>query len=240
MKKQYLQDTLEKYHLGGLVERVKIEIKNKTLTTNFISIQKNLVGFLESPNIDLPDCEFGIYDTSQLLKLIGITDNFITLDIETKNKITNKILIKDNEFNLEYILADVKLTPSVPIIDEPTYNLISDIDEEFLLKFLKAKKAISSENFSLTQTKDINGAPVLSFTLGDSNYSNKINFDIKLKTSSIPGPLILFPIKEFAEILIANKGFEIGLLSVSEDGLLKIEFSHKENVKSTYLLVGKE
>ena len=54
MKKQYLQDTLEKYHLGGLVERVKIEIKNKTLTTNFISIQKNLVGFLESPNIDLP------------------------------------------------------------------------------------------------------------------------------------------------------------------------------------------
>lgn len=174
------------------------------------------------------------------MNLIGITDNFITLDIETKNKITNKILIKDNEFNLEYILADVKLTPSVPIIDEPTYNLISDIDEEFLLKFLKAKKAISSENFSLTQTKDINGAPVLSFTLGDSNYSNKINFDIKLKTSSIPGPLISFPIKEFAEILIANKGFEMGLLSVSEDGLLKIEFSHKENVKSTYLLVGKE
>ena len=42
MKKLYLEDVIEKYHLGGLVERVKIEIKDKTFTTKFISNQKKL------------------------------------------------------------------------------------------------------------------------------------------------------------------------------------------------------
>jgi hypothetical protein len=116
MKKPFLEDVIEKYHLGGLVERVKINIVDKTLTTKFISAQKNLVGSLEAPNIELPDCEFGIYDTSQLLKLIGITNHFLVLDVEMNKGIANKLLIADNEFNLEYALADTMLTPSVPAI----------------------------------------------------------------------------------------------------------------------------
>ena len=55
MKKPYLQDVIEKYYLGGLVERIKIQITDKTLTTKFISAQKNLVGVLEAPGITLPD-----------------------------------------------------------------------------------------------------------------------------------------------------------------------------------------
>ena len=42
---------------------------------------------------------------------------------------------------------------------------------------------------------------------------------------------------EFGEILSANKQFTSGELSVSEDGLLKIEFTNEEGVKVTYLLV---
>jgi len=49
-----------------------------------------------------------------------------------------------------------------------------------------------------------------------------------------------FPIGEFGEILAANKEPKTGILSVSEDGLLKIEFTNEEGVKATYLLVGKE
>ena len=74
MKKLYLEDVIEKYYLNGLVERVKIEITDKTLTTKFISSAKNIVGTLKAPNIELVDCEFGVYDTTQLLKLVGITD----------------------------------------------------------------------------------------------------------------------------------------------------------------------
>ncbi len=36
MKKLFLEDVIEKYYLGGLVERVKIQVTDKTLTTKFI------------------------------------------------------------------------------------------------------------------------------------------------------------------------------------------------------------
>jgi hypothetical protein len=241
MKKPYLEDVIEKYYLGGLVERVKIQITDKTLTTKFISTQKNLVGVLEAPGITLPDCEFGIYDTSQLLKLIGITDHFLTLDVEVNKGIVNKLLIADNEYNLEYALADTMLTPSVPSIDEPTYQMVADVTTEFITKFLKAKKALGTDVFIIEQGYDTDDKPAMKFTLGGvDKHTNKVNFTLQTSLSAIPGVQIKFPIAEFGEILAANKEIATGILSVSEDGLLKIEFTNEEGVKATYLLVGRE
>ncbi len=237
MKKPYLEDVIEKYYLGGLVERVKIQIIDKRLMTQFISSQKNLVGVLDAPNMELPDCEFGVYDTSQLLKLIGITNHFLVLDVEMNKGIANKLLIADNEFNLEYALADTMLTPSVPSINEPNYAMVAELDEEFVARFLKAKKALGTEVFTVKQGSEA----TMEFMLGGTEgYTNKINFNIPLKESSVPGAPIKFPINEFGEILSANKQFTTGELSVSEDGLLKIEFTNEEGVKVTYLLVGRE
>jgi len=241
MKKPYLQDVIEKYYLGGLVERVKIQITDKTLTTKFISAQKNLVGVLEAPGITLPDCEFGVYDTSQLLKLIGITDHFLTLDVEVNRGIANKLLIADNEYNLEYALADTMLTPSVPAIDEPTYHMVADVNTEFIAKFLKAKKALGTDVFIVEQGIDHEEKQAMKFTLGGvDKHTNKVNFTLPTSLSSVPGVQLKFPIEEFGEILAANKEIATGVLSVSEDGLLKIEFTNDEGVKATYLLVGRE
>jgi hypothetical protein len=241
MKKPYLQDVIEKYYLGGLVERVKIQITDKTLTTKFISTQKNLVGVLEAPGITLPDCEFGVYDTSQLLKLIGITDHFLTLDVEVNKGIANKLLIADNEYNLEYALADTMLTPAVPSIDEPTYQMVANINAEFIARFLKAKKALGTDVFVLEQGIDHEDKPAIKFTLGGlDKHTNKVNFTLQTLLHSSSSTQIKFPIEEFGEILAANKEPKSGTLSVSEDGLLKIEFTSEEDVKVTYLLVGRE
>jgi hypothetical protein len=241
MKKPYLESVIEKYHLGGLVERVKIQVTDKTLTTKFISTQKNLVGVLSAPNIEVDDCEFGVYDTSQLLKLIGITNHFLTLGVEVNKGIANKLLIADNEFNLEYALADTMLTPAVPSIEEPAYPLVAELSEENVAMFLKAKKAITADVFTIKQSYNTESEPVMEFTLGGTEgYTNKINFALKLKVSSVPGVTTKFPINEFGEILAANKEFTLGELSVSEEGLLKVEFTNEEDVKVTYLLVGKE
>ena len=241
MKKLFLEDVIEKYYLGGLVERVKIQVTDKTLTTKFISAQKNLVGVLEAPGITLPDCEFGVYDTSQLLKLIGITDHFLTLDVEANKGIANKLLIADNEYNLEYALADTMLTPTVPSIDEPTYNMVADVNTEFIAKFLKAKKALGTDVFIVEQGIDHEEKQAMKFTLGGvDKHTNKVNFTLPTSLSSVPGVQMKFPIEEFGEILAANKEIATGVLSVSEDGLLKIDFTNEEGVKATYLLVGRE
>jgi len=150
MKKLYLLDVIEKYHLGGLVERVKISVNNKTLTSKFIATNKNLIGEITAPNIELEDCEFGVYDTSQLLKLLGITDKLLTLNIEKKGKIANKLLIADADYNLEYTLADTMLTPSIPSFDEPSYDMEANIDKEFIDKFVKAKKALTTDIFTIS------------------------------------------------------------------------------------------
>jgi hypothetical protein len=241
MKKLYLEDILEKYYLNGLVERVKITIKDKTLTTKFISSQKNLVGTIEAPNVELEDCEFGVYDTTQLLKLIGITDHFLILNVEKHGKIANKLLIADNEYNLEYALADIMLTPAVPTIDEPKYQMVADVHSEFISKFLKAGKALGTDIFIAEQSTNVDGNPAIKFTLGGAEgYTNKINFTLLTTTSSIPGHTIKFPIAEFSAILAANKEFNKGELFINEEGLLKIEFTNDEGVKTSYLLVGKE
>ena len=242
MKKPYLQDIIEKYYLGGLVERVKIQVTDKTLTTKFISTQKNLVGVLEAPNVELEDCEFGVYDTSQLLKLINITNHFLVLGVEKQGNIANKLTIADNEYNLEYALADTMLTPSVPSIDEPTYHMVADVNAEFITKFLKAKKALDTDVFIVEQIMaDTDDKPAIKFTLGGlEKHTNKVNFTLQTSLTSIPGAQIKFPIAEFGEILAANKEPKTATLSVSEDGLLKIDFTNEEGVKATYLLVGRE
>jgi hypothetical protein len=241
MKKLYLQDIIEKYHLGGLVERVKINITDKTLITKFISTKKNLVGSIEAPNITLEDCEFGVYDTSQLLKLIGITDHFLVLNVEKHGKIANKLLIADNEYNLEYALADTMLTPSVPSIEEPEYNMVANVDTEFVTRFLKAKKALGTEVFIVEQSTDVDDKQAIKFTLGGTEgYTNKINFTLPTTKHSRPGKITKFTLEEFGEILAANKEFKSSELSVSEDGLLKIEFQNEEGVIASYILVGKD
>jgi hypothetical protein len=241
MKKLYLEDVIEKYHLNGLVERVKIQITDKTLTTKFISTQKNLVGTIEAPNVELQDCEFGIYDTSQLLKLIGITDHFLILGIEMQGKVANKLTIADNEYNLEYALADTMLTPAVPAIEEPVYDMTAEVNTEFISKFLKAKKALDTDVFIIEQSIDVDNKPAMKFTLGGTEkHTNKVNFTLPTQYNAIPGIIVKFPIVEFGEILAANKEPKTSVLSVNQDGLLKIEFENEEGVKSSYILVGRE
>jgi len=242
MEKSYLVDVLEKYHLGGLVERIKINIKDNTLSTSFISINKNLVGTIEAPNFELKDCEFGVYDTSQLLRLIGITNDTLVLDIEKKGKTSNKLFIADSEYNLEYILADTMLTPSVPTIDEPQYTIVANIDNEFITRFLKSKKALDTEIFTVEASKDVEKNDVIKFILGgNDNYSNKISFTLlSTELNILSDSVIKFPINEVAEILSSNREFTSGLLKINEEGLLRIDFENEKEVKSSYILVGKE
>jgi hypothetical protein len=241
MKKLYLLDVIEKYHLGGLVERVKISVNNKTLTSKFIATNKNLIGEITAPNIELEDCEFGVYDTSQLLKLLGITDKLLTLNIEKKGKIANKLLIADADYNLEYTLADTMLTPSIPSFDEPSYDMEANIDKEFIDKFVKAKKALTTDIFTISSGADSLNNNVLFFNLGGSEgYTNKVNFYIPAIKTVVLGEPVKFPIEEFNEILLANKESKSSTLFVSNEGLLKINFENEDGVNVSYVLVGKE
>ena len=109
MEKQLLTSVIEKYYLGGIHEKVKWTVKDKKITILFTSATKDLAGSIEADGFDLDDCVIGVYDTNKLLKLINITNQFIQLSVETKNGTSTKLSIADNEYDLVYHLADLRM-----------------------------------------------------------------------------------------------------------------------------------
>jgi len=179
MDKLHLVSILDKYYLNGTVEKVKIQVKDKKVEIKFVALNKDLVGTINADDFDLDDVEMGIYDTTQLLKLINITNHHLILEAKKEHNIPTKLLIADNEFNLEYVLADTTMIANVPTVNEPEYPIEASIDLEFITKFIKAKKAIDSEVFSVDANYDEVGSKVVRFILGGSeSYTNKIQFTV--------------------------------------------------------------
>lgn len=240
MDKSSLVQIIEKYYLNGLVEKASLSIKDKVIDIKVVSQNKDLVAFVTSPGFEIEDCELGVYDTSQLLKLVNITDSFLTIDILKKHHIAKTLLISDNVYDLEFALADTMMIPSTPKIEEPDYEVLVNLDVDFLNKFIKSKKALDTKIFSVESSVDATGVNTLKFILGaQEKHTNKVIFSVVAETIGTPGELLLFPIEEFKEILDANKDMESGSLRISEQGLMRVEFKVGE-VLSSYLLVAKE
>jgi hypothetical protein len=240
MDKLHLVSTLEKYYLNGIVEKIKLQVKDKNITIKFVAPNKDLVGSITANNFELEDTEVGIYDTSQLLKLINITNHFLILDIVKQHNIPTKLLIADNEYNLEYVLADTTMIPNAPTVTEPEYAIESNIDIEFINKFIKAKKAIDNEIVSVDANYDENNTKVVRFTLGgNEGYNNKIQFNIPATYEGIHPKQLQFNVNYIREILDNNKDLTFGRLRISGEGLMRLEFTSEKGT-SLYLLVAKE
>ena len=65
MDKQKLTGFIEKYSLGNSIESVPWVIKNNSLTTNFVSEDRTLLGKVVLNSFNLDDCEVGVYNTTQ-------------------------------------------------------------------------------------------------------------------------------------------------------------------------------
>ena len=112
ISKLQLQSIIEKYHLNGLIENVKWEInKDKQLTINFMSPSREMIGKVTTESFPLPESAIGINNTTQLDKLLAITNGDLVLDYVKEGKIITKLLVADEQFNLNYTLADLLTIP---------------------------------------------------------------------------------------------------------------------------------
>jgi len=239
MDKLHIVSIFEKYYLNGLIERARVNVKDNNIEIKFINDNKNLTGVINADNFEFKNGEIGIYDTTQFLKLISILNQYMVISSDEKNGISQKLLIADDEYNLEYPLANITIIPKAPIVEEPLYEIEFSINNEFITKFLKAYKVLKVETLMIDTYLD-EGVGKIRFTIGENTtFSNKIDFSIIAEIGIPMGP-ILFPIAEFAAILDNNKDLETSKCYISEQGLLKLEFETKEKIKSTYILIGKE
>ena len=237
ISKLELQAIIEKYHLKGLIENVKWEIdSNKKLTINFMAPTREMIGSLIYDEFPLPESEIGINNTTQLDKLLSITSGDLILDYAKEGKIISKLLIADQQFNLNYSLADLLTVPKPGSYNGPEeYDVETTIDNEITTALVKAKNALpNSENVVIKPS--LNG---LEFTFGgDVEYANKVSYSIQNIDLTDKKFELVYNSNLLKEILVANKNADSSMLYVNSSGLMKIEFNYK-NLQSKYYLVAK-
>jgi hypothetical protein len=237
ISKLELQAIIEKYHLKGLIENVKWEIdSNKKLTINFMAPTREMIGSLTHSGFPLPESEIGISNTTQLDKLLSITSGDLILDYAKEGKVISKLLIADQQFNLNYSLADLLTVPKPGSYNGPEeYDIETAIDNEITTALVKAKNALpNSENVVIKPS--LNG---LEFTFGgDVEYANKVSYSIQNIDLTGKTFTLTYNSDLLKEILVANKNADSSKLYVNSSGLMKIEFNYK-NLQSKYYLVAK-
>ena len=234
MEKQSLNRFVSKYNLAGLVESVKWESKDGSLSTNFISDDKSVLGTVSMSEFEGNNSEFGVYDTTKLTKMLSVLGNDVDFSISDIDGKAVSLKFKDKSTSVNYMLADLSVIPNVPDLKQlPDFNVEIKLDTNFISTFIKAKGALADENnftFTCSEGKG-------SIILGHSNINtNRINIDVDCTCSTDKVDPISFSATYLKEILVANKEATDATLKISSQGLAHISFSI-DNYESNYYLV---
>jgi hypothetical protein len=239
MEKQSLVSIIDKYYLNGIGEKVKWTVKDNVVTIKTFSPTKDMVGVVTAP-FEFPDSEFVIFDTSKFLKLVGICNQFLTMDIQLEGKIATKLLLADSEYNLEYALANLMLAPNVNFtVNDFESDYEFTIDNEFINTWIKAKKALNSDTTIIKAYNDEDDVPKVNFILGEpEGHSNKIQFEVPITNLVMDSATLKFNADYLKAIFDANYG-AVGNAYVSNDGAMKLEFENEEGQKSSYIILAR-
>lgn len=237
-----LVSIISKYHLGGMIKAVRWNIKDNHLGIGFNSPSMEMIGNLEYKNFPLEDATIAISDTTQLSKLVGITNGYLNLEFVKQNKLPIQLIIADNQYTLNYALADLMLFAEAGQLEqEPEYDVIAELDNESITAIVKAKQALVDTNtVVLRSSPNDDGEDRLEMCFaGNIAFSNKVSFylnEVEMKNQDLNENYDSNMIKE---IMYANKDMAYGRMSVSAEGLMKLEFED-DKIKSTYYTVAKE
>ena len=233
MEKQNLNRFVSKYNLAGLVESVKWESKDGSLSTSFISDDKSVLGNVTMKEFDGTNSTFGVYDTTKLTKMLSVLGESVDFSINDIDGKAVSLKFKDNSTSVNYMLADLSVIPNVPDLKQlPPFNVEIKLDANFISKFIRAKGALADENNFTFVCKDGKGQIVL----GHSNINtNRISIDVDCTCDGDVQP-ISFSATYLKEILVANKEATDATLKISSQGLSHIRFEI-DNYESNYYLV---
>ena len=242
IEKLDLTTVISKYYLNGMIESVRWEIKENNIHIAFNAPTKDMIGYVKAKNFPLEDSTIGIGNTTQLNKLVGITNGYLSLEYKKQNKLITKLIIADNQYTLDYSLADLMIIQSAGVIkDEPAFSIFAEIDNESIGAIVKAKGAlVDTDTVVIRPNPNDDGEPRLEMCFGGNiEYSNKVSFflsDVNMNTNEFNENYNSNMIKE---IMYCNKDMSSGKMSIDLEGVMKLEFEN-ENIQSVYYVIAKE
>jgi len=233
MEKVRVNRFIQKYNLAGLIESVKWNVNGDTLTTQFISDDKSVLGNVSMTGFDFEDGEYGIYDTTKLTKMLSVLSNDVDIKPSKYDGKVTAIDLKDKGTSATYMLADLSVIPVVPDLKQlPPFDVEIDIDSTFVDRFNKAKSALSDEKNFTFQCKGGSGKIIIGYS---KTNTNRISIDVNCKCEGdVDG--ISFSADFLKEILNANKDASSASMKISTQGLANLKFD-VDNYTSEYYLV---
>lgn len=231
MEKSKLQSFINRYYLAGNCEAVTVKSNGESVNCELIDTDQTVVGKVKWKTDPFMSGELGINHTGALTKMLSAVGEKININVQEAQGKNYAMKIKEGSTTMTFMLADTSVIPAVPSINsEPNYNVVIDINEEFINKFIKAKNALpDAKNFAV-QVKNNKIKFIINYTTINSD-----NVTFEMDGGSEEMDPICFSADKLKEILTANKG-DKGVMSISADGLANIDFTGSD-FDSTYWLV---
>ena len=242
INKVELQSVINKYYLNGLIEAVKWDVNDNNLNIKFTAPTREMIGEISSDGFRLENSSFGISNTSQLLKLINITTNEVMLSFIKNNKIFTKLIIADQQFTVNYSLADILTIPKTGAYNGSNeFDIEVDLDTEVITALIKAKNALSeSTSVVIKPYESLDGQPQLEFVFGgDIEYANKVSYYLNISKNISKEFELIFNSDLIKDVFSCNKDYESAKMSINLEGLIKFEFK-TDTTTSTYYIVKKD
>jgi hypothetical protein len=245
MNKSKLFHFTDLYYLGGLIESVKLTVKDNVLATSFVADDKSMAGTVSLAPFTFDDVEFGLTDTTQFRTMVKPLEAEITMSFnKVKDKVTSLSLLNADETGASLPLADLGVIPPVPKIKSlEEFDVEIVVDSAFMSKFISCKNALADvETFTLMMNKK----DKLELIIGWSPSINTNRQTVTIKTvagkDKVKAP-ISFNAKYLKEILSQNSDASGAVLKISEKGMAVISFVADvdgDKLSSTYYLIQKK
>ena len=235
MNKQKLLRFINKYHLNGIADSVvlKSNINDQKISTRFVSGDKTLLGKVEMTNWNFEDANIGVYTTEQLLKLLSVLDEDISVSVTKSGDKSISMKVSDSGSSVNYMLSDTSIINEPPTLQNiPNFELSINMTPSVINKFISGKSALQDTTTFTVITDESSTRLVIGYS---SVNTNRVNIPVVTSEfSSIDN--VSFNADYFSNILVANKECESAFLQVSSEGLAKINFKI-DDYTSTYWLV---
>ena len=233
MNKHSLNRFIDKYYLGGNCSSVVIKSDGDNLSTRFITGDKNLLGELKMSDWKFDKAELGVYNTEQLVKLLSVMSDNISMNLTKAGDKVVSLKISDSTSDVNYMLSDLSVISSPPNLKSiPDFEVKIKVDKSFMNKFVAGKGALAdTDNFTVLTSDD--GVKVV---IGYAEINtNRVTLPVETESYDVIDN-VSFNANLFRDVLVANKECESATLEVSSAGLSRIKFSI-DNYDSEYFLV---
>jgi len=239
MKKVLLEEFIKKYSLGGSVDSVNWRAEDGKLSVTGTPSDTQVIAFVDTKAVSLPDGVYSIYDTSQLRAFLGVLGDDINVQVCSTEYDNQPISFALNDkpsggkTKIQFVLSDPTVIPKESReADLTPFDMTIKFDSNFMTQFTKAKGALADLPVFTVLTQD----DKTSFILGyDSNMLTS-QVDIEVEAEGALKEALSFSADYLKEVFQANKEASSGEIGISNRGVMFVTFKNDVFNVRYYLL----